>query len=79
MTYKTGAFYDIRKPAHGKANPRVVYDSDLGPGVIRWERGVDGLSVRVERTVRGAQGKLLFRDAFVSHYDPLDWVKRVGT
>ena len=79
VTYKTGAFYDIRKPAHGKANPRVVYDSDLGPGVIRWERGVDGLSVRVERTVRDTQGKLLFRDAFVSHYDPLDWVKRVGT
>ncbi|HEY5387036.1 MAG TPA: VanW family protein [Thermoleophilia bacterium] len=79
VTYATGAFYDIRKPVHGKANPRVIYDSDLGPGMIRWERGIDGRSVRVERTVRDANGKVLFRDTFVSHYDPLDWVKRVGT
>jgi vancomycin resistance protein YoaR len=79
VQYKTGAFYDIHKPAHGKSNPRVIYDSDLGPGVIRWERGIDGRSVRVERTVKDADGKVLFRDTFVSHYDPLDWVKRVGT
>ena len=79
VAYTTGAFYDIRKPAHGKADPRVIYDSDLGPGVIRWENGVDGRSVRVERTVRDESGKVLFRDTFVSHYDPLDWVKRVGT
>jgi vancomycin resistance protein YoaR len=78
-TFKTSGFYDARKPAHSKAEPRVIYDSDLGPGVIRWERGIDGRSVRVERTVRDAQGKVLFRDAFVSHYQPLDWVKRVGT
>ena len=32
VTYKTSAFYDIRKPAHGKSNPRVIYDCDLGPG-----------------------------------------------
>ncbi len=79
VTYKTGAFYDLHKPAHGKSDPRVVYDSDLGPGVIRWEKGIDGRSVKVERTVRDAGGKVLFRDTFVSHYDPLDWVKRVGT
>ena len=79
VEYKTGAFYDIHKPAHGESNPRVIYDSDLGPGVIRWERGIDGRSVKVERTVKDADGKVLFRDAFVSHYDPLDWVKRVGT
>jgi hypothetical protein len=57
----------------------VIYDADLGPGVVRWERGIDGHSVKVERTVRDAQGAVLFRDAFVSHYEPLDWVKRVGT
>ena len=57
----------------------MIYDSDLGPGVIRWEKGIDGRSVRVERTVKDADGKVLFRDTFVSHYDPLDWVKRVGT
>ncbi len=79
VEYKTGSFYDIHKPAHGKSNPRVIYDSDLGPGVIRWERGIDGRSVKVERTVKDADGKVLFRDTFVSHYDPLDWVKRVGT
>ncbi len=79
VTYKTSSFYDIRKPAHGKSDPRVIYDSDLGPGVVRWEKGIDGRSVKVERTVRDAGGKVLFRDTFVSHYDPLDWVKRVGT
>jgi vancomycin resistance protein YoaR len=78
-TFKTSGFYDIRKPGHGKGDPRVIYDSDLGPGVTRWEQGIDGRSVRVERTVRNTQGEVLFRDAFVSHYQPLDWVKRVGT
>ena len=75
----TGPFYDIRKPAHGRSDPRVIYDSDLGPGVVRWERGIDGRSVKVERTVRDASGAVLFHDTFVSHYEPLDWVKRVGT
>ena len=79
VTFKTSSFYDSRKPAHGKSDPRVIYDADLGPGVVRWERGIDGHSVKVERTVRDAQGAVLFRDAFVSHYEPLDWVKRVGT
>jgi vancomycin resistance protein YoaR len=79
VTYTTGAFYDVRKPTYGKSDPRVIYDSDLDPGVIRWEIGVDGRSVKVERTVRDKSGKVLFRDTFVSHYQPLDWVKRVGT
>ena len=79
VTFKTSSFYDSRRPAHSKAHPRVVYDADLGPGVVRWERGIDGHSVKVERTVRDAQGAVLFRDAFVSRYEPLDWVKRVGT
>ena len=77
-TFKTGPFYDIRKPAHGKSDPRVIYDADLGPGVVRWERGIDGHSVKVERTVRDEKGAVLFRDTFASHYEPLDWVKRVG-
>jgi len=79
VTTSTGPFYDTRKPAHGRSDPRVIYDADLGPGVVRWERGVDGHSVKVSRTVRSADGALLFRDTFVSHYAPLDWVKRVGT
>jgi vancomycin resistance protein YoaR len=79
VTYTTGSFYDVRKPAHGKSNPKVVYDSDLGPGVTRWEQGIDGQSVKVERTVKDASGKVLFRDTFASHYSPMDWIKRVGT
>jgi vancomycin resistance protein YoaR len=78
VAYETSSFYDVRKPAHGKSDPRVVYDADLGPGVIRWERGIDGQSVRVERTVKDSAGKVLFRDTFVSHYSPMDWIKRVG-
>lgn len=78
VTSTTSRFYDIVRPAHGKSNPRVIYDSDLGPGVIRWENGVDGRSVKVQRTVKDAHGAVLFRDTFVSHYQPLDWVKRVG-
>ncbi len=79
VTYTTSHFYDIRRPAHGEANPRVVYDSSLGPGIVRWEPGVDGRAVRVVRTVRSSAGTLLFRDTFLSRYQPLDWVKRIGT
>jgi len=79
VTTTTSTFYDIRKPAHGKKDPRVIYDSNLGPGIIRWERGVDGLSVKVDRTVRSAGGALLLHDTFTSHYAPMDWIKRVGT
>ncbi len=79
VTYTTSPFYDIRKPAHGESDPKVIYDADLGPGVIRWEKGIDGRSVKVERAVRGADGEILFRDTFTSQYDPMDWVKRVGT
>ena len=79
VTYTTSPFYDIRRPAHGEANPRVVYDSSLGPGIVRWEPGVDGRAVRVVRTVRSSAGALLFRDTFLSRYQPLDWVKRIGT
>jgi len=79
VSYKTSQFYDIRKPEHGKPDPRLIYDADLGQGMIRWEQGADGCSVRVDRTVREAGGKVLFSDTYVSHYAPMDWVKRVGT
>jgi vancomycin resistance protein YoaR len=78
VTYTTSDFYDVRKPAHGKSDPRVIYDTDLGPGVIRWEQGIDGRTVKVQRTVKDGGGEVLFRDTFVSEYEPLDWVKRVG-
>jgi vancomycin resistance protein YoaR len=76
---ETSSFYDLRRPAHGQSDPRVIYDADLGPGVVRWEQGIDGRTVKVERTVRRADGSLIFRDSFVSRYEPLDWVKRIGT
>jgi vancomycin resistance protein YoaR len=79
VALKTTRFYDMRKPAHGQSNPRVIYDADLGPGVVRWEKGIDGRTVRVDRTVRRVDGSLVFRDSFVSRYAALDWVKRVGT
>ncbi len=79
VQYTTSAFYDIRKPAYTKADPRVVYDADLGPGVVRWERGVEGRSVKVVRTVRRSNGTVHLRDTFVSVYRPMDWIKRVGT
>ena len=79
VTYTTSDFYDVRRPAHGKSDPRVIHDGDLGPGMVRWERGIDGRSVRVTRTVRGGGGEVLFRDTFVSRYEPMDWVKRVGS
>ena len=47
--------------------------------MIRWEKGIEGRSVKVERTVRDSGGDVLFRDTFTSRYEPLDWVKRVGT
>lgn len=78
VTYTTSDFYDVRKPAHGKSDPRVIHDDDLGPGVIRWEQGIDGRTVKVQRTVKERGGEVLFRDTFVSTYSPLDWVKRVG-
>jgi hypothetical protein len=79
VTYTTSAFYDVRKPAHPKADPRVIYDADLGPGVVRWEQGVEGRSVKVVRTVRRSDGTVHLRDTFVSVYRPMDWIKRVGT
>ncbi len=74
----TSSFYAIRKPAHGRDDPRVIVDEDLGPGIVRWESGVAGRSVKVTRTVRNSTGNVLFRDTYVSRYKPLDWVKRVG-
>ena len=75
----TSDFYNIRKPAHQKSDPRLIYDGDLAQGITRWEKGADGLSVKVTRTVRGAGGDVLFRDTFASTYAPMDWIKRVGT
>ena len=79
VKYTTSDYYDVRKPSSSRADPRVVYDGDLPNGVVRWELGGDGKSVKVVRTVRDAQGTVLFTESYVSAYNPRDWIKRVGT
>jgi vancomycin resistance protein YoaR len=79
VDHTTSDYYDIRKPSSSRADPRVVFDDDLPNGVTRWELGADGKSVKVVRTVRDAAGEVLFRETYVSVYDPRDWIKRVGT
>ncbi len=79
VTLTTSRYYDIRKPSSTRADPRVVHDADLPSGVVRWERGADGKSVKVVRTVRDGAGRVLFRETYVSIYGPRDWIKRIGT
>ncbi len=79
VSYTTSAYYEVRKPATTKASPRVVYDADLSNGIVRWELGADGKTVKVVRTVKDAAGAVLFRETYVSTYQPRDWIKRVGT
>ena len=78
VTYKTSAFYDLRPPASSKASPRVIYDDQLSRGIVTWEKGAPGRSVRVTRTVSEGS-RTLFKDTFASTYAPKDWIKRIGT
>ena len=50
----------------------------MSSGIVTFEQGFDGRTVRVVRTVRQGD-KLLSRDAFASTYAPKDWIKRIGT
>jgi vancomycin resistance protein YoaR len=78
VSFTTSPFYDVRSPRTSKDHPRVVYDGDLSAGIVRWEKGWAGRSVKVVRTVRQS-GAVLFTDTFVSVYQPADWIKRIGT
>ena len=78
VSFTTSSFYDVRAPRTSKDHPRVIYDSDLSAGIVRWEKGWAGRSVKVVRTVRQG-GAILFTDTFVSVYQPADWIKRIGT
>lgn len=78
VTFTTSPFSDVRQPATSKSHPRVVYDDQLARGIVSWEKGGEGFTVAVTRTVSQG-GKLLFRDTFTSTYQPKDWVKRIGT
>jgi vancomycin resistance protein YoaR len=78
VTYRTSDFYDLKPPASSKKAPRVIYDDQLSRGIVTWEKGAPGRSVRVTRTVSD-NGIVLFKDTFVSTYAPKDWIKRIGT
>ncbi len=56
----------------------MIYDSSLSAGIVKWEPGWAGRSVKVVRTVR-QNGAVLFTDTFVSVYQPADWIERIGT
>jgi vancomycin resistance protein YoaR len=78
VTYATSPMRQLRQPAHGQSNPRVVYDGTVSKGISRWESGAPGYAITVTRTV-WANGTVLSRDSFASTYEPKDWIKRVGT
>jgi vancomycin resistance protein YoaR len=78
VTYTTTQFYDIRPSPYTKSHPRVIYDGDLASGIVKWEHGYSGRTVKVVRTVT-KDGRTLYHDTFVSSYAPKDWIKRVGT
>jgi vancomycin resistance protein YoaR len=78
VDYTTGAFYDVRAPRSTRKHPRIIYDDTVSRGIVSWEPGEDGRSVRVTRTVKVGSG-VLFRDTFVSVYQPMDWIERIGT
>lgn len=51
--------------------PIYELDEDLAPGTVtRWQSAVDGLTARIERQVRDANGHLKYEDTFVSKFEP---------
>ena len=78
VTYTTSPFTDLKSSGTSRTHPRVITDDDLSQGLVVYEQGFDGRSVKVVRTVRH-DGQLLFRDTFSSSYAPKDWIKRIGT
>lgn len=78
VTCKTGRPRSVRAPVTTRAAPRLVEDGELASGVVKWEKGADGYTITVVRTVFASTGRVLFRDRFASTYAPKDWVKRVG-
>jgi vancomycin resistance protein YoaR len=78
VTYDTSPMRQIRQPAHGQKDPRVVYDGTVSKGISRWESGAPGYAITVTRTVL-QNGTVLSRDSYTSSYAPKDWIKRVGT
>ena len=78
VTFTTSRFYDRHPSGTSRSHPRVITDDTLSRGVIVFEPGFDGRTVKVVRTVKKGS-RVLFRDTFVSTYAPKDWIKRIGT
>ncbi|GAB4247086.1 MAG: VanW family protein [Thermoleophilia bacterium] len=79
VTYQTTPFYDIVEPRSSAEKPRRLRDPSLPPGTSSaLEAGVSGRSVEVKRTVSAGDGRVLFKDAFFSRYEPKDYIIRVG-
>jgi vancomycin resistance protein YoaR len=78
VTYTTSSFTDLKPSGTSRKHPRVITDDTMSQGLVVFERGFDGRSVKVVRTVKRG-GRLLFRDTFTSSYAPKDWIKRIGT
>ena len=78
VTYQTSPMKQVRQPAHGQSDPRLVHDDTVSKGITRWESGAPGYSITVTRTV-WQNGTAVSHDVFSSTYQPKDWIKRVGT
>ena len=78
VTFTTSRFYDMKRSDTSRSHPRVITDDTLARGVIAWEQGFDGRTVRVVRTVKDGD-RVLSRETFVSTYAPKDWIERIGT
>jgi vancomycin resistance protein YoaR len=79
VTYQLLPPHDFVPPSSSAAKPRRLGDPSLSPGeVSEVEPGIDGRTVRIERTVKRLDGTTLFSDAFDSVYAPKDYIVRVG-
>jgi vancomycin resistance protein YoaR len=71
--------HDFVAPGSTAAKPRRLGDPSLSAGeVSEVEPGIEGRTVRIERTVKRLDGSTLFSDAFDSVYAPKDYIVRVG-
>ena len=78
VTYTTSPFYDVKPSGTSRSHPRVITDDTLSRGIVVYEQGFDGRTVKVVRTVKQGD-RVLWTDTFVSTYAPKDWIKRIGT
>jgi vancomycin resistance protein YoaR len=78
VTFTTSPFYDWVPARSSRAHPRVITDATLPKGIVSYEAGFAGRTVKVVRTV-WQDGRALFVDSFVSTYAPKDWIERIGT